>query len=216
MTVIPFRCKLADEMKLGEEQRAWLERVLEQQGVTATALAKKASVDPSTLTRFMSAKRPTATLAPSTIRAIEIATGVAYGGLPAAPLREFKDPEATPYVVLDALADPVAEAVEAFRRGRNSADPWVLATRALEDVGFLPGDILIVAPNEAPQAGDIVCARIFQSGGGAETVFRIFEPPFLIGAGAGARKANIVDGDTVQIRGVVVGTVRPRPLRRAA
>lgn len=105
------------------------------------------------------------------------------------------------------------EAVRQIMRGRNATDPWVLRSRAVELAGYLPGDILLVDLNERARSRDLVCAQVYDwTRGKAETVFRIYESPYLIAASGEQHllKPFVVDDDMVMIRGVVVGSIRPR------
>ena len=71
----------------------------------------------------------------------------------------------------------------------------------------------MVALGETPLSGDVVCAQIYDwSNGRAETVFRIFEPPYLLAASADPQflRPFVVDDDKVQVKGVVIHTIRVR------
>jgi SOS-response transcriptional repressor LexA len=89
--------------------------------------------------------------------------------------------------------------------------PWTLRSRALEVAGYLPGDVLIVDLNARPDDGDVVCAQVYERDN-AETLFRIYEAPYLQAATyqRGLFKPLLVDGRRVVLRGVVVASIRPR------
>ena len=108
--------------------------------------------------------------------------------------------------------DPMQEAVSAWRRGRNGVDAWVMRSRALENSGVLPGDVLVVDLNASPTDGDIVCAQLYNRAGEVETAFRIYEKPFLVAASSDPafRRPTLIDGDRAQIKGVVVASLRGR------
>jgi hypothetical protein len=58
-----------------------------------------------------------------------------------------------------------------------------------------------------------VCAQLYRwSEGRADTVFRLYEPPYLVAMTRDAelRKPALVDNDRVIIKGVVILTLRPR------
>lgn len=128
----------------------------------------------------------------------------------------FAEPEATPFLYdsgADAIGSNLDRAVRELCKGRNGRDPWVMRNYALESSGILPGDILIVDMNVTPKPKDIVCAQLYQwSQMQAETIFRVYEPPFLIGNSMryGTSKPIMVDGNDVIIRGVVDALFRPR------
>ena len=70
-----------------------------------------------------------------------------------------------------------------------------------------------VALGETALSGDVVCAQVYDwSTGRAETVFRIFEPPYLVSASSDPQflRPLVVDDDKVHIKGVVIQTYRSR------
>lgn len=106
---------------------------------------------------------------------------------------------------------PLTRAIDALIGDRPATDPWTLHTRALEGIGYLPGDILIVSLNMTPNAGQVVCAQEYRwSEGKADTIFRIYEPPYIVAASSEAafRKPLLVDNDRVVIKGVVIASIR--------
>lgn len=57
---------------------------------------------------------------------------------------------------------------------------WTVMSRALELAGFLPGDIVEFDIGSKARAGEIVIAQIYnQQRPAAETVMRLWHPPFL-------------------------------------
>ena len=195
-----------------EAQHRYLQDVLARTGWTQTELASRAGLDPSTLSRFLSGQRQGHALRRSTIIKIGKVSGLAAPG--EAPAIDqpvgFAEAEATP---LDIASSGAAEAIAALLRGRSNLDPWVLHSRALENAGYRPGDILIVGLSETPVAGDVVCAQVYDwTTGKAETVFRLFQPPYLLAATADAHlsRPHVVDGNRVIIKGVVLNSLRGR------
>ncbi|MFZ1964323.1 MAG: hypothetical protein WAU78_12815 [Roseiarcus sp.] len=197
-----------------EEQRVWLRAVLVQTGLTPHALAKRARISAPTLTVFLNSDKATHALSARTVASLEAATGMRYGPEPR-PSGAFRENEATAYKI---NGSPVDDIVRAAIGGRNAVDPWLLKSRALEAAGYLPGDVLIVDLNGGPQPGDVVCAQIYNwARSDAQTVFRVWEPPYLTPAtfDPALRRVFVVDNDTTMIRGVVIATVRPRQGRGA-
>jgi transcriptional regulator with XRE-family HTH domain len=201
-------------MTAESDQRAYVIRVMARTGWNQTDLAQRAGLDPSTLSRFLSGHRPGRALRASTIRKIEAITGIAFtgGDEPAGPAGSgFAEAEAEPLAVPS--QGPLQEIVAALSRGRVNIDPWTLKSRALDGAGFRPGDILLVALGETPVAGDVVCAQIYDwAKGKAETVFRLFQPPYLVAATseAGLLRPFVVDDSRVIVKGVVVNAIRGR------
>jgi DNA-binding XRE family transcriptional regulator len=86
---------------------------------------------------------------------------------------------------------------------------WQMTRSCLEFYGYLPGDILAVDISITPQAGDVVCAE-FPDNSISITGFRIYSPPFLLSASSQQRQPLLVDGTSVSIKGVVMGSCRRR------
>ena len=200
-------------MLLADEHRAFIARILKLTGWNQTELAQRSGLDPSTLSRFLSAGRSGHALRPSTIAKVETATGISFA--PRQPTVEepagFAEPEAIPLTLPD--EGPLRRFIEALGPGRGNVDPWTLQSRALEHAGYRPGDILLVALGETPVQGDIVCAQIYDwTKGRAETVFRLFQPPYLVAttSDSSLMRPYLVDDGTVTIKGVVLHMLRQR------
>ena len=194
-----------------DKQRTWLQGVIASHGVKPTPLARAAGVAPTTLTRKLNDPDDTAILSELTIARICNFLGISHPNFTDdAPPTGFNDQEAEPY---DATpSDPLDALVRAAVAGRPHVVPWVLRSRALEDEGYKPGDIMIVDLNATAETGDIVCAQIYdwERPGRTRTVFRIYHSPYLVGAGpeAGARVPHLVDNRHVVIKGVVKFNIR--------
>lgn len=198
--------------------REYVRLVVERTGKPPTRIAKDLGIAPSTLTRLLKGpESSTATLHARTLRKLQDYSGIppVFGGDPsAAPAFRGFGEDAVPF---DAKgADPaVSAALKALIGGRKAADPWTIRTRALERIGFLPGDIVIVDLGRRPEAGDAVCAQVYDwRRAAAETVMRLYEPPYLVAASLdeGLRRPLVVDNEQVIIKGVVL----PHRLRPAA
>jgi hypothetical protein len=198
-------------------QKAWLREVLTKTRLLPSQLAIGAGVSSSTLTRLLNRDDYSGTLTPETIERIkdtykvpgpeEFSSGARSIGLSEAarfdPSRERGD---------------LALIVAAILRGRKGFEVWRLKTMALEGVGYLPGDVLFVrhldvGDHARPQ--DAVCAKVIDfAHGSEETVWRVYDPPFLVGASNDrtAYKPVLVDGDRVRIYGVVEESFRPHSL----
>jgi len=142
-----------------------------------------------------------------------------FGGEPSAPSGSRGLAEDA--VRFDAeSADPtVSAAITALIGDRQAAVAWTIRTRALECIGYLPGDIVIVDLGRQPARGDVVCAEVYSLGRqDAEMVMRIYEPPILAAASFDEqvlRRPLMVDDARVTIKGVVLPH-RLRPTAPAA
>lgn len=195
---------------LRKKQRRWLLEILEHFGWSATELARRAGLSATTLTRFINSKDWSHTLSGRSIDKIERATGVrAYEN--AGQLPSFARSDADPYMApTGGKYRPRAAAIAALINGSNSALAFVLKSRALEHAGFIPGDVLIVDTDATPKNGDVVLAQVYDRAGGVETLFRIFERPYLSAATSDAtiRRTMVADDEWLVVRGVVVHTLR--------
>ncbi|HML13623.1 MAG TPA: hypothetical protein VK456_09975 [Xanthobacteraceae bacterium] len=205
------------DQQTSQQHREYLRRVIEHVGKPATRIAKEIGVAASTLTRLLNApESSTATLHARTISKLQEYSGIPlFGGEP----RLLPGPRglAEDAVPFDAkAADPaVSAAIKALIGTRQAANPWTIRTRALERIGFLPGDIVIVDLGRLPEAGDAVCAQVYDWGrSDAETVMRLYEPPFLVAASLDEqlRRPLVVDNERVIIKGVLL----PHRLRPGA
>lgn len=206
-----------------DQQLAYVRRIMDRLGLSQTEVAKQAGIDPSTLSRFLA--DDSRHLTQRTVRKLEHMSGLGFAvhapfGSPAAPLQSaFHETDATPWRARQDEDDELAAAVAILCAGHNARDPWRLRSRALEAAGFHPGDILIVDLGMAPRPGDVVCAQVYDfAKGGAETLFRVFQPPCLIAATGDAEllRPYVIDAANVTIRGVVFASLRERARLQAA
>ena len=90
---------------------------------------------------------------------------------------------------------------------------WCVETTEMVLAGYKPGDYFLLDGSATPKGGDAVIAQIYDwKSGTAQTVFRQFEPPYLLTAAATHRrsKPEIVDNERVVIKGVVLRSWRER------
>lgn len=198
-----------------EEQVAWVKAVAAHLGVSLTELARRARIAPSTLQRPVNDPAFPGMISGRTMAAVAQVANLNVMEFPGR-MRGLAENDATPFLYdekNDAL-DNVNRAVRELVRGRNGRDPWVMKSYALELAGVMPDDIMIVDLNRQPRPRDIVCAQIYDwSGMKSETVFRLYEPPYLVthSMRAGIEKPLAVDDSTVLIKGVVDAVLRARP-----
>jgi len=193
------------------DQHSYIRDVLRRTGLNQTELAKRAGLDPSTLSRFLSS--PTSpTLRATTIRRIEQASGVVFGAGGAATddsTPGLSESEALPLAA--GASDLVTLMLTHLRSANGSVDAWTLRSRALELGGFRPGDILFVKLGAPALKGDVVCAQVYDwTAARTETVFRIFDPPYLISATADPRlfAPFRLDDERIAVKGVVLHSLR--------
>lgn len=198
-----------------KDQLDWVTAVKAYLGVSSNnALAVKAGLDPSLVQKPFNPNYK-GKFGADTLQKIADAAGLRVMEFPTRPAG-MQETEAARFVYdtsANAIDSNIDRAVRELIRGRSGRDPWVNRSHALELAGILPGDILIVDMNLQPRPKDVVCAQIYSRGGvSAETVFRIYEPPYLVTQSLryGTQKPVPVDGNDVVILGVVDGMLRRR------
>ena len=193
---------------------SYIEEVLRRTGWNQTELAKRAGLDPSTLSRFLGNPDGGQSLRASTLRRIETVTGLPFGNAAAErPVSQhgFAEAEASP--VDNLTSDVVALVLAQLSQANANIDAWQLNSRALELAGHKPGDFLFVKLGETPLRGDVVCAQIYDwTRNRAETVFRLFEPPYLVSATTDSAlfAPHAISSESVVVKGVVLHSLRSR------
>jgi hypothetical protein len=200
---------------LQDQHRAWLSELVTATKLKPSPLARRAGVSGTTITRLLNDPTYDGVLSALIIQRLTETYSVPGPG-------DYSGgPRRMPFVGLaeaerfDYAADPLHSIIREMIAGRNAVDPWRLKTEALQEIGYLPGDIVLVDLNAAAKPQDAVCAQVYDwARGGAETVFRVYDPPFLVAAARDhtAYKPLLVDNDRVVIKGVVVQSLRPHPL----
>ena len=196
---------------LRSQQLAWLDTIMRSTGLTLTEIARRTGLAPSTLTRFKARDDAGHTLTSKTVQKIETSVGIpAYDTRAKPKLVPDLEEEASPFVLGDTPGEVMVQALKALVRLNNNIDLWSLKTPALRALGYHPGDVLVVDRQRDPTGDDAVCAQIYDwRRGTAETVFRVFKPPYLLSADieGAPLKPLLVDNENVAIKGVVVGSM---------
>lgn len=194
------------------KQLVWLQAIYDETGWNQSELARRGGFSHATLSRFKNDPDNAAKLDTDTVAKILAVSPIPHYENSRAQIPQgFTEREAEP-LAIDALTDiTVLRMVQAAKAGGNAIDPWLLNNRAIENLGYLPGDIVMVDLNAKPEAGDVVCAQVFDRMGNPETAFRVYYPPYLMGS-SNLREylRPIPVDDRVLLRGVVIATIRPR------
>jgi hypothetical protein len=186
-------------------------------GMLRTPLAKAAKVSVSSLSRLLK-EDSTVTLHARSLSKLEKFSRISLSAVtdtPAAPGLRGLAEDAVPF---DAEStDPALFAViKALIGSPADAKSRTITSRALEGLGYLPDDIVIVDLRRKPVRGDVVCAQVQESGRSEpETVMGIYQPPVLLAATFDEqlqRRQLWVDDPRVKIEGVVL----PHRLRPTA
>jgi SOS-response transcriptional repressor LexA len=195
---------------LRDQQIAWLKYIERTSGKNFTEIARASGIDPSTFSKFL-ANRHGHTLTAKTVKRIEDATRVpAYESNVLPKIVAFSEEEAQPYV-LDQRSDNLLElSLRELVSRTNSIDLWMLKTDALSAIGYVPGMVVAVDREETPRNGDAVVAQRYDMRRGtAETIWRVWRTPYLLGAPSSGEPPlpEIVDNERVVIMGVLQGGV---------
>lgn len=205
--------KTKSALQAEERQRIldWVEWLRQRTGETLSDLALKAGLSSNTLTRLK--QRESALLDALSVRML-----CEYTGLPGPDL--YKLGPTSGFAEEASRFDPSADGdgaatafVKLMMKDRPDVAPWILKTRAIEALGYMAGDLVIADARVQPRAGDAVCAQVYDlRTGSAETIFRVFEPPYLIAYhnDPGLRKPLLIDNDRVIVMGTVTGSLRLR------
>ena len=197
----------ADPHETSRQHREYVRRVLDHTRMKPTPLAEAAGFSASSLSRVLK-EDSTGTLHARNITKLEKYSGISFsaGDAPAPSGLRGLSEDAVPF---DAeSADPaVSAAIKALIGSRGGVDSCTIRTRALECLGYLPGDIVIVDLDRQPEPGDVVRAEVYVLGRREpETVMRIYAPPVLVGAtfDEQLRRPLVIDDARVTIKGVVL------------
>ncbi len=185
-----------------DRYRLWIEQICETNSITATEIAKRISASPSTITRQI---KPGWTRKPSldVLRRISSAFRVAIPPelIGAVDVQGFAEPDISPIT-------PEYEPEEGWNA--NLSD-WQVRSHSLAALGCMPGDHIRFDASLAPMSGDIVIAQIYRIGQpGADTVMRLYMPPFLVAAELGAPSIAPINIDTSGRHMAIMGTMIKR------
>lgn len=195
--------------ELHTSQVAALSELLARHQIKATTLAKRAGVSPSTVTRKMGNDDVSVFDAPTwakLFRAVGEDPPNVSRSVPAIarPLDDRRDVIPMP---LDNTGTETEIAVNAFVAGRPHLSAWILNTRALDALGYFPGDILVLDAAREPRNGEMVVANLmdWQRANGARSVFRLFHSTHLLSASSDPTLVAPIPihPDWVVIKGVV-------------
>lgn len=203
-------------MSQRHDSKEWIRAVAAYMNLSLSDLALKSNLAASTITRYMNDGTGRLTVTDRTLDAIAAYAGVPKHVMPGQrSIPGLGESEAVPYRAGTADPQPawVEAAIAAHRGNRNGVEPWIVKNHALDLMGIMPGDILMIDQNRRPRAGDIVCAQLTDlATGRTETVMRRFDPPFIVthSAKMGPTRPEAVDDERVIIMGVETGVIRPR------
>ncbi|MGG7535328.1 LexA family transcriptional regulator [Rhizobium sp. 12,4] len=194
------------------DTKEWLRQIASYLNLSPSQLALNSGMAASTLTRYLNDKTNTIGITQSTLEKVAGYSGFRPHQFPGRLRPGFSEPDAVPFSQNDnSYPKWVVIAVENARSGRNGIDAWTMKSAALDGMGIMPGDILIIDQNKRPKTGDVVVAQILdQLTGTAETVIRLYQAPFILthSMRMGPQRPEQVDEDRVSIAGTSIGSIR--------
>lgn len=207
----PFLVRpLQDQLTLRETIRTWLENVIASHGVTARKVAVQSGIAPSTIYRALE-EGGDFVMSTTILAKISNAFGepmpTGMGGAAAqVPARGFADLDLVAYV--GPAPDMPTRPEDNHYRARVMSD-------VLNLEHIRPGDVLDFDMSIEPRAGDIVVAQHYNRATAAETVLRVYQPPYLLTRSSNPaidQRPMLVDNERVKIMGTFVRLVRDRAI----
>lgn len=196
------------------ETKDWINAMARQMGVSPSRLALNSGSAASTVTRFLNDESGTIGVTQTTLEKIAAYTGFRPHQFPGRNRAGFAEPDAVAFANDNGdHQDWVRQAVAAARAGKNGIEAWVMKGAALDGLGILPNDVVLIDHNLKPKAGDVVVVQIVDyATGSAETVMRVFQPPFVVGHSIrlGPIRPEHVDEERVSVTGTSIGVLRAR------
>ncbi len=216
--------------------RAYVRHACDTAGLSPTALARQAGLAPSTLNRFLNDDPPPSLLGQATLAKVGAAAGIEAFAVfqpGTASLTADRGPEGSavdlsedsaifvmesagvqPLPKGGATASEVSHPAQSFLHALSGAGRhvtlWRMRGGALNLAGLLDGDFVVVDLNGRAASGDLVLAQLYDwSAGTARTVFRLFEPPYLVAASTDPvyRRPDIA-GERAVIKGTILMSFR--------
>jgi hypothetical protein len=180
----------------------WYAHLAQMRGQTISALARAAGIAPATLLRQ---GYPDWKWAPKldTLQKLADVTGEPIPAALIGPVEPagFGEPELQP-------VGPEADENRPFHLSR-----WTVNTDALAAAGIFRGDDIWFDSNLKPEAEDVVIANVYK-GVEAETVMRVWMPPFLVAAEKGRPSIAPIEVHGDHPRAVILGTMTEVRRRR--
>lgn len=192
----------------------WIKAVAAFMNLSFSELGKRSGVAPSTVTRFLNDDTGTVGISQRTLDQISAFAGIPVHRMPGDDGRVgIPTADAIPLDDSEPVSQSVKAAVDVFLREHHGVKAWRMKGWALDLLGVLPGDILIIDETKRAKAGDIVFALLNDwSAGSTESVFRLYQPPYIVAHSAkmGPQKPLMVDEDNVSLKGICLAVLRPR------
>lgn len=194
------------------ETKEWLNAIARHFNLSPSQLALNSGMAASTLTRYLNDKTNSVGITQTSLEKVATYSGFRPNQLPGRNRAGMAEPDTIPFSHEQTeWPNWVRLAVDAAKAGRNGVEAWIMKGAALDAMGIMPGDIVIIDQNARPKSGDIVLAQILDGiSATTETVMRLYQAPFIMthSMRLGPGRPEQVDDDRVAIAGVSIGTLR--------
>lgn len=194
------------------ETKEWIRSVARHMNLSPSQLALSSGMAASTLTRFLNDLTNTVGITQSSLEKVAKYSGFRPHQMPGRARAGMAEPDTVP-LQHETTEWPnwISAAVQAAKAGKNGVEAWVMKGAALDGIGVMPGDIVLIDLNARPSTGDVVLAQLLDfATGTAETVMRLYQAPFITthSLRLGPGRPEHVDEERVTIAGVRVGLLR--------
>ena len=196
------------------ETKDWIKAMASHMGLSPSRLALNAGMAASTVTRFLNDHSGKVGITQSTLESIAAYTGFRPHQFPGRGRMGVPEPDAVP-LHLDSYVPPhwIQMAASVLTNAGRGVEAWVMKGAALDGLGILPNDVLLIDTKAKPKTGDVVLAQVLDySTRTEETIMRVYQAPFVVAHSIrlGPVRPEHVDEDRVRIAGTSIGVLRAR------
>lgn len=192
-----------------EALQAWIREGIAKKGISPTRLAREVEIATTTITKFLN--DPNYKFTPSTKVLGKLERYFGSAAPRSADFSELVPMEDVEGIRLDpsTLPEALQNAIVALKAGRNSVEEWQIQGLALTNLGYYPGDIVLVDKAEYARAGEPVLAMAASEDGTRRPVFRLYQKPYLMPASGSAAYLTplVVDDKSVIVVGPILGKI---------
>jgi transcriptional regulator with XRE-family HTH domain len=192
--------------------KEWILAVAGHLNMSPSQLGVSSGVAASTITRYINDRSGQLSITQATLEKIAAFSGFRPGQIPgqtqsgdapldAIPLRDSGEP----------VAAWIQAASESAKAGNGSIESWVMKGAALDGLGILPGDVILIDRAKRPKSGEVVLVSIQHFGRRIpEMVMRVYRPPYLVthSIRLGPGRPEQADEERVLIAGTMIGMLR--------
>lgn len=194
------------------ETKEWLRAIARHMNLSPSQLALNSGMAASTLTRYLNDQSNSVGITQGSIEKVAHYSGFRPLQLPGGSRPGMAEPDTIPFRQ-DNTEWPnwIEAAVQAALSGKNGIEPWVMKGAALDGIGVMPGDIVIIDRSARAKSGDVVLVEVKDfNANTSDNLLRLYQTPFVTthSMRLGPGRPEHVDDARVIVAGVSVGTIR--------